>query len=178
VSFVNCEIKRVSAGRLRGGITSPQILKRNTMSNDKNFIATLSEQCRTSSNWRDGKTKEFAHDLRNAKASKRLLERAHADEPVRRRQAPPVHYDRAVLRFEELSSHPMNCPTIQPIKPKNGMGASGAKTERQCQSRDQESPGMDRTKLACRAWPEQRRCLAPHRRRRQPSREPARTAAR
>src|SRR5215510_14822566 len=56
--------------------------------------------------------------------------RPHADEPGRRRQVPPVHYDRAVFPFGELAGHPMNRPAIQPIKPKNGMGASGAKTRR------------------------------------------------
>src|SRR5262247_4041612 len=54
----------------------------------------------------------------------------HADEPSRRRQVPPVHYDRAVFPFGELAVHPMNRPAIQPIKPENGMGASGAKTRR------------------------------------------------
>src|SRR5215510_7543123 len=45
-------------------------------------------------------------------------------------QALPAHYDRAVFPFGELGGHPMNRPAIQPIKPKNGMGASGAKTRR------------------------------------------------
>ena len=59
-----------------------------------------------------------------------VREGPHADESGRRRQVPPVHYDRAVSLFGELAGHPMNRPAIQPIKPKNGMGASGAKTRR------------------------------------------------
>lgn len=55
---------------------------------------------------------------------------AHADEPGRRRQVLPVRYDRAAFPFGELAVHPKNRPTIQPIKPENGMGASGAKTRR------------------------------------------------
>jgi hypothetical protein len=56
--------------------------------------------------------------------------RATCGRPGRRRQRPPVHYDRAVFPFGELAGHPMNRPAIQPIKPENGMGASGAKTRR------------------------------------------------
>jgi hypothetical protein len=44
------------------------------LNNKSNFTATLLDQFRISSNWRDAKAKRFAHDARNAEAAKRLLE--------------------------------------------------------------------------------------------------------
>jgi hypothetical protein len=38
------------------------------------FAGTLSDQFRTSSNWRKAQAKRFTHDTRNAKAAQRLLE--------------------------------------------------------------------------------------------------------
>ena len=38
------------------------------------FAAALSDQFRTSANWRKGQTKRFKHDARNAEAALRLLE--------------------------------------------------------------------------------------------------------
>ena len=42
------------------------------LNNKANFISTLSDQFRISSNWRDAKAKRFTHDARNAEAAKRL----------------------------------------------------------------------------------------------------------
>src|SRR6267378_5179439 len=45
------------------------------MLNNKNiFASTLSDQFRTSSNWRKAQAKRNTHDTRNAEAAKRLLE--------------------------------------------------------------------------------------------------------
>ena len=44
------------------------------LNNKANFISTLSDQFRISSNWRDAKAKRFTHDARNAEAAKRLLQ--------------------------------------------------------------------------------------------------------
>lgn len=42
--------------------------------NKTNFAAALSDQFRTSSNWRTGQAKRFKQDSRNKKAAQRLLE--------------------------------------------------------------------------------------------------------
>jgi hypothetical protein len=42
--------------------------------NKTNFTAALSHQFRISENWRNGNTKRYAHDSRNAEAAKRLRE--------------------------------------------------------------------------------------------------------
>lgn len=42
--------------------------------NKTNFAAALSDQFRTSANWRKGQAKRFSHDKRNAESAKRLLE--------------------------------------------------------------------------------------------------------
>jgi hypothetical protein len=44
------------------------------LNNKTNFIATLSDQFRISSNWREAKATRFSHDARNAEAAKRLFE--------------------------------------------------------------------------------------------------------
>jgi hypothetical protein len=44
--------------------------------NKSHFTATLSDQFRTSSNWRKAQAKRFTHDARNAEAAQRLLELA------------------------------------------------------------------------------------------------------
>jgi hypothetical protein len=38
------------------------------------FAAALSDQFKTSANWRNGQAKRFTHDGRNAEAAQRLLE--------------------------------------------------------------------------------------------------------
>jgi hypothetical protein len=62
--------------QLRSGTTTNTNIEKQSILNNKIFIATLSEQFRISSNWRDGKAKRFGHDGRNAEASERLLELA------------------------------------------------------------------------------------------------------
>src|SRR5712664_4924004 len=64
------------------------------MFNNKNiFASTLSDQFRTSSNWRKAQAKRFTHDARNAEAAKRLLElesQIVIPENVRQQLAPLV----------------------------------------------------------------------------------------
>ena len=94
-------------------------------------IALAASQCPTSRDfvpWRFLVAGRI--NVRSVSPSRRPKTCTHADEPGWRRQVPPVHYDRAVFPFGELGGHRMNRPAIQPIKPENGMGASGAKTRR------------------------------------------------
>src|SRR6266851_2821002 len=44
--------------------------------NKNTFASTLSDQFKTSSNWRKAQAKRYTHDARNAEASQRLLELA------------------------------------------------------------------------------------------------------
>ena len=58
------------------GVTTTNLKVNMFFNNKSEFAATLSDQFRTSSNWRKAQAKRFTHDARNAEAAQRLLELA------------------------------------------------------------------------------------------------------
>ena len=56
------------------GVTTTNLKVNMFFNNKSEFAATLSDQFRTSSNWRKAQAKRYAHDTRNGEAAQRLLE--------------------------------------------------------------------------------------------------------
>jgi hypothetical protein len=56
------------------GVTTTNLKVNMFFNNKSEFAATLSDQFRTSSNWRKAQAKRYTHDTRNGEAAQRLLE--------------------------------------------------------------------------------------------------------